>query len=412
MSKLGVLFFIMALCQTQLWAQVMGCTDTQASNYESSANINDGSCVYAETTIDPVVSIALPDAVAETSGLIFWNNQLITHNDNTDTNLYGLNTVTGEILKTYPLDDLTNKDWEEIAQDEEYIYIGDFGNNGNGNRKNLRIFKIDKASLKSGSPDVTQINFSYPEQTDFSDTGNNNTDFDCEAFVVTDDQIYLFTKQWVSLRTALYTIPKTAGTYSASLVTTYNVDGLITGSTSILEKNLIVLSGYSNSLEPFVYLLYDFPQHEFFNGNKRKIMLSLPLHQTEAITTTDGLEYFITNESLVKQPYVNNPQKLHDFSLKPFLEDYLQTYTLATSKAATSPEIVVYPNPVNGDTLNITYSKSLVSHYFKITNSTGQEVMKGTLKKDKSLNISSLESGIYYLLIDGKSKTSFKVIKS
>jgi len=85
-------------------------------------------------------------------------------------------------------------------QDKDYLYVGDFGNNLNGNRTDLKILRIRKNSVLVNPLKIDTINFSYSNQTNFTPTGTNNTDFDCEAFIVASDSIYLFTKQWISKR--------------------------------------------------------------------------------------------------------------------------------------------------------------------------------------------------------------------
>ena len=83
---------------------------------------------------------SLNDLVSESSGLLFLNDKLITHNDSGGSNnLYEVDTLDGSISKTIKIKNSTNKDWEDIAVDSKYIYIGDFGNN-NGNRKDLLIY--------------------------------------------------------------------------------------------------------------------------------------------------------------------------------------------------------------------------------------------------------------------------------
>jgi len=111
----------------------------------------------------------LPNEVAETSGLLFLNGKIITHNDSGDApNLYELDSLTGNLLRTINISNATNLDWEDITEDETYIYIGDFGNN-NGNRTDLKIVRITKADyLNSNSVTADFITFSYEDQTDFS----------------------------------------------------------------------------------------------------------------------------------------------------------------------------------------------------------------------------------------------------
>lgn len=315
------LIFSLLFCLT-LQAQVRGCTDPLSENYNPQATVNNGSCVYEKAKVKPVISVKLPDEVNETSGLIQWGGHLYTHNDDTHTTLYALDTLTGTIAHKFEIPGLTNRDWEEVTQDSSYVYIGDFGNNSRGNRTDLHIIRLAKDSLTAGNPVPEFINFTYSDQT-IGTNEKDKTDFDCEAMVVYGDSIYLFTKQWNSKRTSLYTLPKTPGRHVAQLKATHNVDGLITGATYLQDKQLVVLTGYSKTLKPFFYLLYGFSGNDFFSGNKRKIKIQLPFHQVEGITTTNGLDFYITNENFEAWP-VKVKQKLHKFDLRPYLLQFLQ----------------------------------------------------------------------------------------
>ncbi|RZJ63745.1 MAG: T9SS C-terminal target domain-containing protein, partial [Flavobacterium sp.] len=198
--KSKLLFLILAVYNFES-AQVPGCTDPVSSNYNPAATVNNGSCIYPSATVSPVTSVNLPEAVKETSGLIKWNGKLYTHNDGADTKLYALDSISGAVVQSVTIPGVVNKDWEELAQDNSHLYIGDFGNNGNGNRNNLKIIKVSKESVLAGAATTETINFTYSNQTNFTATGGNNTDFDCEAMIVSADSIYLFTKQWVSKKT-------------------------------------------------------------------------------------------------------------------------------------------------------------------------------------------------------------------
>lgn len=316
-----ILFFLITLSAK---AQLSGCTDTLAKNYNPSAILNDGSCVYENTKIAPVFSITLSDTLKEISGLVYFEDQLWTHNDDADNNIYTLDTL-GKITNCFPLKGFKNNDWEEISQDSAFFYIGDFGNNARGIRKKLHILRIDKLSLKANNPQSDTISFAYSNQVDFTRSKANATDFDCEAFVVSKDSIYLFTKQWASKKTALYTIPKVPGNYIAQFKSELNVNGLVTGATYLEDKKIIVLCGYSKKLKPFLYLLYDFKNNDFFSGNKRKINLALPYYQVEGITTKNGLQYYISNEHFRLKPIIKTPQQLHQLDLNPFLQLYSNT---------------------------------------------------------------------------------------
>ena len=405
-----VLLICMGLFINTTKAQISGCTDPQASNYNSSATVNDGNCLYNPVSVSPTNSFILDDKLSETSGLIKWDNFIWTHNDSgSDTYIYKLDTLNGNILNSYPLPGVKNTDWEEISQDADFVYIGDFGNNANGNRTNLKILRIDKNSILANSPIIETINFSYSNQSDFSATGSDKTDFDCEALVVSADSIYLFTKQWVSEKTSLYSLPKIPGSYVAKLKSTFDVQGLITGATYLESKKLLVLCGYSNLLQPFACLLYDYHETDFFSGNKRKVEVSLPFHQVEGIATSNGLKYFISNERFTQQS-ITIPQELHILDLSNLLSEYLNTLFISTETKLFENDLI-YPNPA-GDFICIKNNKLNFPNDYIILNQSNQIISTGKLgTENQHINISGLAAGFYILEIGGRKKQSFKVIK-
>lgn len=399
-----LLLLILFFANTAIKAQT-GCTDTYASNYNINAIVNDGSCIYNNASATINTSIILNQNVLETSGLIEWNNYLYTHNDDTDTTIYKLNKISGAIVQSLPLNTIQNIDWEEISQDENYIYIGDFGNNATGNRTNLKIYKIRKSTIET-VPEIETINFNYSNQTDFTAQNANNTDFDCEAFVVTANEILLFTKQWVSGNTTIYSLTKTSGTHTANYLTTINVTGLITGATLKEDSRLISLCGYDSTLQPFIFLIYDYIGTNFTVANKRKIAIPLPYHQIEAIATNNGLDYNLTNESLIQLPIFNIPQKLHQLSLATYLSNYLNSISLNTIQL-TNDNAILYPNPSENE---INFSKFDVSNdNYQITDFNGKIVGTGKIYNNKISTV-DLEKGIYLLKIIN-SKKVYKIIK-
>lgn len=314
-----ILFF--CLIFTSSYAQIQGCTDPNSKNYNPNATINDGSCLYKDLKIKPEYSIRLSDSIRETSGLIAFDNLLWTHNDDHDKTIYGLDSL-GKIRKKVILDKTTNQDWEEISQDSSHLYIGDFGNNYSGNRNNLQILKIEKKSFLEGNPIIETISFSYSDQKNLNLEKPNTTNFDCEAFIVSKDSIYLFTKQWNSSKTSIYALPNKFGNHVARLKDTLDTKGLVTGVTYLESQKLIVLCGYSKVGKPFLHLLYDYKNNDFLSGNKRRIRIKFPILQIEGIATQDGLHYYVTNESLVRKPIINVIQQIHRFDLSEILKTY------------------------------------------------------------------------------------------
>lgn len=317
MKKTALFFFLFI---TSTYAQISGCTDRFAKNYNPKATENNGSCLYAFAKVKVKSTQKLSDTLIETSGLIAFDHLLWTHNDDHDTTLYGLN-AKGEIKRKIKLQKVKNNDWEEISQDSSYIYIGDFGNNYRGNRIDLKILRIEKKSFLANAPVIDTIAFSYDNQTDFTVQKPQKTDFDCEAFVVSKDSIYLFTKQWTSQKTSVYCLSKKPGTQIAKLKETIDVQGLITGSTALPGNKGIILSGYSKMLQPFLYVLTNYKNNDFSTANKRKIKIALPFHQIEGIATEDGLLFYLTNEATIRKPFVNTPQQIHVVDLSLFLKN-------------------------------------------------------------------------------------------
>jgi hypothetical protein len=279
-----------------------------------------------EAWIMPVKSLPLNERLMGTSGLVFWEGHLISHNDHADPHLYVLDTSNAAIVKEYILEGVQNRDWEDLDQDEEYLYLGDFGNNASGNREDLHILRVAKNSLKAGKPVIDIIGFTYSDQQDLDPAGPNQTEFDCEAMVLTAEHIYLFTKQWTSGRTTLYALPKLPGTHVAQKLDSFDIQGLVTGAVYLESKQVLVLSGYTAVLQPFLYLFYDFPGHDFFCGQKRKLQIAVPFLQVEGVTTPDGLTCFLSNESFIKEPAVHTPAQLHRIDLSPFLGSVLRGF--------------------------------------------------------------------------------------
>ena len=304
-----------------------GCTDPLAENYDAGAAINDGSCTYPPATISPEESHYLPDGHEDTSGIIYWNGKFWLINDAGPRNMYGLAFDNVQDIERIRLGRVPKRDWEEITQDETHIYIGDFGNNY-GSSTSLRILRFTKESILAGDPKAEIINFTYSDQHDLTSPGSNQTDFDCEAFLVRGDSIFLFTKQWASEQTSVYLLPNEPGDHVAQLQQTYDVQGLVTGLVYLEDMDLLVFTGYSSDMAPFLYLFYDFEGVDFFGGNRRKVALNLPGnfigrgHQVEAITTRDGLTYYITNEHF-SVSMLTFPQQIHRLDLSALLGQYV-----------------------------------------------------------------------------------------
>ena len=108
------------------------------------------------------------------------------------------------------------------------------------------------------------------------------------------------------------------GRYDARLLDSYAVGGLVTGADIDEEHRVVVLCGYSQLLQPFLLLLYDYEGNSYFSGNKRKITLQLPFHQVEAVVREFGFRYILTNESF-KHGGFSTPARFHRIDLSQYL---------------------------------------------------------------------------------------------
>lgn len=236
---------------------------------------------------------SLPKVLNETSGLIFYNNLLWTINDSGGENvIYGFD-FNGKIQKEIEIQDAENNDWEEIAQDDKHIYIGDFGNNS-GMRKDLKIYKIKKKDIGKKARqkvDSKKIEFKYKNQNNFN-FQQHVTPFDCEAMTELNNSLLIFSKNWKTRTTEIYEMPAKKGKYNLLPADSLNVTGLITGADISPDRQKLALIGYKN-YKPILWIFSDFKPDSIFHGTRTYIeMDSIHSAQTEGIC-------FMGNDSLL-----------------------------------------------------------------------------------------------------------------
>lgn len=259
----------------------------------------------------------LSNKVRETSGLAEFDNLIWTINDSGGGNiLFGLDKKSGKIVRKIVVKNAKNHDWEAMASDKDFIYIGDVGNN-KGNRGDLRVYKVSKNSLTSGNTEAKAeaIHFIWPDQKIFFRT-KRRTRFDCEALISYGDSLVLFTKDWFTHKTRMYSLPKEPGTYEAVFLDAFKADGLITGADRSEDGNILVLSGYSNYY-PFLWIFQDFDGKDFFKG--KAIRVEYPdFHdvQTEAVLFM-GIDSILVSA----ERSGTYPPRIYYFSWSGILED-------------------------------------------------------------------------------------------
>jgi hypothetical protein len=340
---------------------------------------------------------ALPGSLNESSGAIFFNNRLITHNDSGgEAKLYELDTISGIIEREVTILNATNVDWEDITQDETSIYIGDIGNN-NGNRTDLKIYKINKTDyLSSTSVAAETIAFTYANQLDFT-SNTNNTEWDAEALVSFDaTNLILFSKNWVNGTTLAYLVSKTPGNYALTpLATSLNSGGLISGGSFNPFTGKLYLVGYTQALQPFVWVSENYNSNDIFSGTNTQTIFSVfGMEQAEAITYVNANRYFMTSESF-SQSYggftFSDNAKVMAFNTNDA--------TLSSNMGFIEHKNVMYPNPV--DTFLYMQHPNIES--IEICDIKYVQVYKGD---DNVVDMSAFSKGVYVVKINFKDQTS------
>jgi hypothetical protein len=305
-----------------------------------------------KTNVTATVVGQLSDTLNNTSSLFYWQDRLWTLNDHGDIVFYAIDAETGAIegiIDTH----LPIEDMEEVAQDEDYFYFGDFGNNHPQLRSELYIYRMSKSDLFRGNyvVDTTTFLFSgYDPEAPNDHEALPITDFDCEAMVAAGDSLYLFSKQWTTQQTICYALPKQPGEYTAAACHQFNIGGLVTGAWLHPETCLLVLCGYSLLCQPFVWLFYDYQGHNFFGGENRRLVLGNGVgSQMEAIVSRDGLHYYLTQERF-NQLGISNQAALLELDLSEYLRDYLYPDTTSVEGlgALERPMLKAFPNPTRG----------------------------------------------------------------
>ncbi len=383
-------------------AQIAGCTDPQSVNFNPNAVINDGSCTYAITIHNPPFAFELPETVRETSGLLFINDKLWTFNDSGGTaELFAIDTATAQVVQIVSISNALNIDWEGIALDDNYIYIGDFGNNA-GVRKDLVIYRISKHGIPltgNASLSAEKISFSYPDQNTFERSRAHN--FDCEAMIAAGNNLFLFSKNRGDSKTKLYSLPKSPGTHIADLIETFDTKGLITGADYNEDLNEIILTGYTNNTYlPFLWLLFDFEDHDFFSGNKRRIdLVNLITTQVEGITYVNGRNAYISAER--SQTFSARVFKISSAQWTDHLSN------IGEQNESQARKLILADNPVQNNLLRVKHSKSMKEIVrLDISDTSGKVIYTEVLSFRKNegseyieIDTSNLKAGVYHVTL-------------
>ncbi len=242
----------------------------------------------------PENKISLPTVIKETSGIEWVNDSIwVTHNDSgNDPFLYFLNEK-GELKYKVKLKKALNADWEDICFDgKDNLYISDLGNNLN-NRKNLNIHCY---SLKDSSEKKYSITYSdqkFPMQ-------ETNRNFDSEAMIFFNDQLYTFTKANSTPYNGICKMYKM--NLNDSVQTVIPIDSMLLGDEGYW-KNSVTSADISDDKTKlalltykYLYFFYGFIGDNFFGGKYMRFLLP-EIQQREAVAFDSLENIWMTDEN-------------------------------------------------------------------------------------------------------------------
>ena len=242
-----------------------------------------------------VYELKLPKYLDETSALEYYGGNLLTLNDSGGKSiLYEFN-FEGVVINQHQIKTVKNYDWESLAADNDFIYVGDFGNN-NSNRDNLTILKINIKNFEL----VGKILISYKNQKKI--LYNPLGKFDAEALISYNNKLILFSKNRKDLTSELYIIPKEIGNYKLEEVNSISTDCLITGADYDNDLKMLALIGYDFKGNHYIFKIENFDPLNIATFTKAKINIGKA--QIESIKIIDGKTFWLTSEDegFIKSP--------------------------------------------------------------------------------------------------------------
>ena len=229
----------------------------------------------------------LSSEVNESSGLAKGNhaNSFWTQNDSGGkAELYEIDSR-GKLLSTKKIDGAVNKDWEDLASDNQgTIYVGDFGNNAN-TRRSLEIYKVSLLEEKT-----EKITFNYARQVKFPPEPEN-LNYDCEAFFYHQEHLYLFSKNRskTNHEVMIYQLPSIPGNYALQPQDSISIETQVTSADISPDGKTFALLTYGK------ILLFEVVDGQI-NFKKPKGCFRFVKKQSEALIFINNSDMLVTNE--------------------------------------------------------------------------------------------------------------------
>lgn len=266
------------------------------------------------------------DVISEMSGIVKSrrrDNLYWVHNDSGDSaRIFAIDGNGNSVLPTYskftfygdePQDGkkqwqgfevlyANNVDWEDIAVDENYLYIADMGNNGNA-RRDLAIYLVSEIdpTASTRSAVIKRLPVVYPEQKEYPP---KNRYYDSESLFVVGGKLYVITKHRGP--GGFLRAPWEAGANLYRLDTSYeDRDNVLTR----VDSHLLLTAATGADLSPdgrtlavispsHLYLFRDPVDDRWFSQSTvRSVPISMhAFRQVEAITWESDEVLVMTNE--------------------------------------------------------------------------------------------------------------------
>ena len=251
--------------------------------------------LFLSSFVSAQTDYPLPSQLSEISGLEKWNDStLIAINDGGNEPILFLLNLNGQITRKISVSNASNIDWEALAIDDNYVYIGDIGNNMN-ERKDLCIYRMNRGEIAHSSTVIAEkMNISYKEQRTFPPL-NKERHFDAEAMTFFEGQLWIFTKNSTKPFDGLsfiYMVQFEANqTKTLSKVTelklnrTSYLKDAVTGACTVNQS--IVLSTYNRLIN------LEFPKQGMTKSN---LYFYPHIEQVEAFVSIGPSTFFISNE--------------------------------------------------------------------------------------------------------------------
>lgn len=325
---------------------------------------------------------SLNNTVSEGSGIIYLNGRIIVNKDSGNApNLFEIDSLTGNVLRTVEVVNATNVGWEDLAYDDTYIYIADIGNN-TGERTDLKVLRISQSDYFEVDNDIVTaevISFNYEDQIDFT-PAQYATNFDAQTLISLQDSLYIFTKNWLTFGSYIYPLSKIPGSYTISKKDSIGGNSLVSGGEMNEDTGELILTTYA----PFAakaLSITNFAGDSFSQGSLQYINLPVSegySYQMEGITRISPGSYL-----LIAENSFSGDAGLYKLSFSP-----LQV------KKHTEESMSVYPNPAS-EYFNVSGAMEIKVNIY---DHTGRLVKTTT---NHLVTVSDLAQGQYVLQIRG-----------